>query len=108
MKSNQTPAAIAEVIGERIKQARLNANLTQQQVADNAGITRKLVVRAEKGKTQLETMIAILQALEIVEQLDNFVPPQEISPLQLAKLQGQKRQRASGPRVKKTKDDLSW
>jgi len=31
-----------------------------------------------------------------VSQLDQFLPPQTLSPLQLAKLQGKRRQRASG------------
>ena len=40
-------------------------------------------------------MIAILIALEITEQLTFFIPKQEISPLQLIKLQGNKRKRAT-------------
>jgi putative transcriptional regulator len=44
-------------------------------------------------------------------QLNLFLPVQEISPLQLAKLKGQKRQRASKSREEKspTKEDkLLW
>lgn len=96
----KSPAAIAETLGQRLKQARLNRDLTQQEVAERAGLGRKAVLNAEKGKTQLEVLIAILQALDLTAQLDNFLPPQPPSPIQLAKLQGKQRQRASGQRGK--------
>ncbi|PWC17615.1 transcriptional regulator [Brenneria roseae subsp. roseae] len=103
--TNKSPAAIAEELGERLKQARLNSNLTQSEVADLAGLSRKAVLNAEKGKVQLEALIAIMAALNLTERLDNFLPPQDISPIQLARLQGKQRQRASGQR--KTKDNKS-
>ncbi len=96
--SNSSPGAVAAQLGERLKQARLNANKTQAELADQAGLSRKAVLNAEKGKTQLETIVAIMIALNLSQQLDNFLPPIEISPLQLAKLRGKKRQRASKPR----------
>ncbi|MBN8430424.1 helix-turn-helix transcriptional regulator [Microbulbifer salipaludis] len=98
--SSQSPAAIAEVLGHRLKQARLNRDLTQLEVAERAGVSRKAVLNAEKGKTQLEVLVAILQALDLTAQLDKFLPPQPPSPIQLAKLQGKRRQRASGQRGK--------
>lgn len=94
--SDKTATALAEEIGERLKQARLNRDLTQSEVAVLAGVARKTVLNAEKGKVQLEILIAIMMALDLTGQLDLFLPKQEISPLQLAKLQGKKRRRASG------------
>ncbi|POB69441.1 transcriptional regulator, partial [Vibrio vulnificus] len=44
-----TAAALAEEIGDRLKQARLNRDLTQSEVAEIAGIARKTVLNAEKG-----------------------------------------------------------
>lgn len=93
---NMTASAMAEEIGERLKQARLNQDLTQSDVAGLAGVARKTVINAEKGNAQLEIFIAIMMALDLTDQLDLFLPKQAISPLQLAKLQGKKRQRASG------------
>ena len=51
----------------------------------------KAVIAAEKGKSRLESFIAILAGLGMVDQLELFLPEQEISPLQLAKLKGAKR-----------------
>ena len=105
---NMSPAAIATELGERLKQARLNANMTQIEVAEQAGVTRKAVLYAEKGKVQLEVLIAIMGALNLTSQLNNFLPIQEISPLQLAKLQGRKRQRASGQRNVEKQEPAQW
>lgn len=105
---NVTAAAWAEEVGARLKQARLNRDLTQSEVAALAGLARKTVLNAEKGKVQLDNLMAILIALELTEQLDLFLPKQDISPLQLAKLQGKKRQRASGQRSKKNEGSLEW
>ncbi|WP_159567378.1 helix-turn-helix domain-containing protein [Budvicia diplopodorum] len=98
-KERGSPAAIAEEVGERLKQARLNANLTQIEVANLSGVSRKVVMGAEKGKVQLEYLVAIMMALNLADNIDKFLPKQDISPLQLAKLQAKKRQRASGKKT---------
>jgi putative transcriptional regulator len=90
-----SPAAIAEELGNRLKQARLNADLTQTEVAVRSGLHRRTVLNAEKGKVQLENLVAILVSLDMTDQLNMLLPVPEISPLQLAKLKGKKRQRAS-------------
>ena len=110
----KSPSAIAEMLGDRLKLARLNADLTQKEIAERAGLSRKVVLNAEKGKAQLETFVAIMIALNLEEQLDLFLPPPIISPIQLAKLQGKQRQRASGQRKHKQNKDankvalMSW
>ena len=88
--------AICKKIGQRLKRARLNANRTQKEVADRAGLSVTAVQSVERGDARLESVVLVLMALDMVEQIKNFVPEQEISPLQLVKLQGKKRQRASG------------
>ncbi len=105
-----TPHAIATELGDRIKIARLNADLTQKELAKKAGLSLKAVTNSEKGTSTLESIIAILVALELTEQLNSFIPKQEISPVQLAKLQGKKRKRATGTSktLAKTKDKPSW
>jgi putative transcriptional regulator len=104
----KSPAAIAEDLGNRLKQARLNADLTQVEVAEHAGVSRKAVLNAEKGKAQLEVLVAIMGALNLTAQLDNFLPVQDISPIQLAKLRGRKRQRASGQRSTGEQEPPEW
>lgn len=93
--TNMSPTAITKELGHRLKRARLNADLTQAELASRTGLHRRTILNAEKGKAQLENFVAILAALGMAEQLNMFLPVQEISPLQLAKLRGKERQRAS-------------
>ncbi len=108
---NMSPVAIAEELGNRLKQARLNADLTQAEVASRAGLNRRTILNAEKGKVRLENLVAILVSMDMADQLNVFLPAQEISPVQLAKLKGRERQRASRSKNRNTRtkeDKSSW
>ena len=106
-----SPLAIAEELGNRLKQTRLKADLTQAEVASRAGLNRRTILNAEKGKVQLENLAAILVSMDMTDQLNLFLPIQEISPIQLAKLKRQERQRASKSKKRNTRikeDKSSW
>ncbi|MCP8898705.1 helix-turn-helix transcriptional regulator [Gilvimarinus xylanilyticus] len=107
MRQNYAKTTAAD-LGERLKQARLNLDLTQVETAERAGVTRKAVLNAEKGQATLEVFVAIMHALDQAAQLDNFLPPPPISPVQLAKLQGKKRKRASGSRKEDEQEPSTW
>ena len=92
---SMSSSAICNEIGRRLKRARLNVNQTQKEIAGRAGLSVTAVQSVERGDARLESVVSVLLALDLIEQIANFVPDQEISPLQLAKLQGKKRQRAS-------------
>ncbi len=109
MFNGMSPAAIAAELGERLKQARLNQNITQSQLAEQVGITRKAVLNAEKGQVSLAVFVAIMDGLNLTDELDLFLPVQLISPLQLAKMQGKRRVRASSPTVNETDEEpMAW
>lgn len=100
---------ILELLGGFIQKIRLEQNKTQQQVATDAGLNRSTMVHIEKGDggTML-SFIQILRALELLQLFENFEVKQQISPLQLAKMEHQKRQRArveNGADTKKTTTD---
>ena len=91
----KTPDAMGRELGERLKQSRLNLNLTQEEVGLSAGISRYTVKNLEQGRGSIQDLMALLIALENTNQLDNLMPPQQVSPIQLLKLRGQMRKRAS-------------
>ncbi|MCH6258259.1 helix-turn-helix domain-containing protein [Puniceicoccaceae bacterium K14] len=94
--------ALQREIGERLQMARLNANMSQQELADTSGVSRNTIVNAESGQScTLGTLIALLRGLKMLDQLDLLLPPQTISPIQLFKLQGKQRRRATGKRQTK-------
>ena len=91
--SNQ---AIILEIGCRLKQLRLRKNISQAILAKKTGIHRVTLSKVEGGqKSSLITFIKILRGIEELERLDNIIPEENISPLQLAKLRGKERKRAS-------------
>ena len=90
-----TDSAILTFLGQYIQQTRLEQNKTQQQIAEAAGINRSTLVQLEKGSGgTLQTFIRILRSLEQLQLFQTFQPQQQISPLKLAKLEQEKRQRA--------------
>jgi len=100
---------IIREIGARLRRIRLNLNITQAQLADRCSLSQRVIVKAENGGTvTLATFIAMLRGLESLEQLDSFFPEPEISPMQLARLKGRQRQRASGKRLKEKPGKTLW
>ena len=89
-------AAITKTIGAFIKHHRLEQNRTQQEVADAAGINRTTLTQLEKGDTvTASTMIQVLRVLDLLYVMDVFKIKEQISPLELAKLEQKNRKRAS-------------
>lgn len=98
--------AILRELGRRLKRKRLHENMSQETVAERAGVARSTVALVEKGSpTGLQTLIQILRVLGALEELDLFLPDPGISPLALAKMRGRERQRASGIRLSGDRED---
>ncbi|WP_034683230.1 helix-turn-helix transcriptional regulator [Acinetobacter sp. 1294596] len=106
---SDNPSYIAEVIGLRLKRARLNRDMTQVEVADRAWVSKRTVLKAEKGDVRLAGLIAILRALEMLDEINSFLPEPPLSPIELLKLRGKIRKRASGNNKNKTDTpNLGW
>ena len=90
---------LAEVSG-RIRSLRLRRNLTQQQLSEATALSLTAIKSLESGRGKLVTLVAVLRELGALDGLDNFIPEVPVSPLQLARKRGKKRQRASGVRAK--------
>ena len=101
--------AIMELMGDFIRQQRLQQNKTQMQLAKEAGIARSTLALVEKGEnTLIIVFIQLLRALNLLHMLKLFQFKQQISPLQLAKLEQSKRQRAKKSVKKTSKPKSSW
>ncbi|MEJ2444255.1 MAG: helix-turn-helix transcriptional regulator [Exilibacterium sp.] len=103
-----TNSAVAEEIGRRIEQLRLERNITQDDLADAIGVTRKTYAKIEKGQCKLETLVAALRALGQVNQLEQLVPDTVFSPLELLKREGKKRQRARPEKADIKPSEIGW
>lgn len=89
-----TNIAIAAELGKRLERLRLAKNFTQQEVADEIGITTKSYRQLAAGGGKVENLIAALRVMNALDQLDNFLPEPAPSPLQQLKLKGKERRRA--------------
>ena len=90
-------------LGERIIATRLERNISQASLALKAGVSKRTIQRLESGQvsSQLFSFLRVCRALGIIEKLDALLPPPAVSPIDLLKLQGRKRQRAAKPTVYK-------
>ncbi len=75
-------------MGERLAKIRLDRNLTQAQLATQAGVSKRTVERLEAGAvaTQLSGFIRVCRVLDLIERFDLLVPEPVPSPVAQLKL----------------------
>lgn len=101
--------AILQEIGIFIKTKRIAQELTQEELAEKANISRSTLSLMEKGKnTVLINLVKVLRILEVLYVFEAFKDEQMISPLQLAKQDEQKRKRVSVKRKNNKTQDSEW
>src|SRR5579871_5015548 len=102
--------AILREIGCRLATARLAKNLTQAALANEAGISKRTIERLESGEVaaRLSALVRVCRALDMVDRLDALVPSPMVSPVELLKLGGRRRKRASGRRRPTTSTKTKW
>jgi transcriptional regulator with XRE-family HTH domain len=100
-----TDHAILEELGRRLRRRRLDRNLSQREVAEQAGLDRTTVVALElHGRASLMTLVQVLRVLGVLDDLEAFLPALGPSPLELARQAGKVRRRASRPRSQRGGD----
>jgi transcriptional regulator with XRE-family HTH domain len=91
-----TDSAILVELGTRLMHARLLRNLTQDDLANAAGVSKRTVERLEAGHSvQLTNLIRVLRALFLLQNLEQLIPPKGPTPLEQLRLRGKERRRAS-------------
>lgn len=103
-----TDDAILSEIGKRIARYRLDKQLTQAALAEQAGVSKRTVERVEAGASvQLTTVIRILRVLELLQGIDNMISEPPTRPMDLLKHKGKVRQRATSIHGK-AKNPAKW
>jgi transcriptional regulator with XRE-family HTH domain len=106
-----TDEFVLRQLGGRLAELRLERDLSQAQVANQAGVSKRTVERLESGSvgTQLSGFIRVCRALDLLGGFELLVPEPVASPIAQLKLRGRKRKRASGkPLTKASAKGWQW
>ena len=94
-------AVLAE-IGRRISSRRVEFNLTQAEVAREAGVAKRTLERVEGGaSSQTLSFVRILRTLDLIANLDSMIPEPVPRPMDMLRQNRKIRVRAS-----KKQDDI--
>jgi len=87
-----TPSELVELLGSRIRDRRLAANVSQAKLADKAGISRRALAQLEAGGgSTLLTLTSVLKALGLQDELIRLIPVPSVSPMAMLKLKDPRR-----------------
>ncbi len=108
--TSMSDKALMEAIGAFIQRNRLNQNKSQSEIAKAASISRSTLSLLERGeKVSLTSLIQVLRVLDVLYIMDVFKVKNEISPIEYAKLQKKRRQRARNTnKDSNSNEDLGW
>lgn len=90
---------LSKVIGDSIRNIRLQKNITQDSLAAMAGISLSAIRHLEDGKSNLSTLCKVLELLNKRSWAESLAPYISINPLDMVK--GKPRRRAKIPRLSK-------
>jgi transcriptional regulator with XRE-family HTH domain len=103
-----TSDTIATTLCKRLEEIRLGKNISQAELARQAGVSRSTMTRIADGRSvSLDSFIRVLQALGLADHLAALLPDPEIRPVERARQQAKQRRRASRKR-KATEQPWKW
>ena len=104
-----TDAAVLRVVGERIAMRRLQMNRTQADLAREAGVSTRTLIRLESGEsTQLTNLIRVIRALGLVGNIDALIPASLASPMEQWRSRAKERRRASSKKKRSIGGTTPW
>lgn len=108
--SYMSDKGLLQQIGKFVKHHRLQQNRSQSDVSTAASLSRSTLSLLERGeKINLISLLQVLRVLDLLHIMEFFKVEEEISPIEYAKLQKKKRQRARGKGNRdEVNEDLGW
>jgi len=102
--------AILGELGRRIARRRLDLSITQADVAERAGVSKRTLERIEAGASaQMSSLIRIFRVLDLMPGLERMIPEAEPRPMELLKQKGKVRRRApSRKHAERPEEAWSW
>ena len=105
--SASSSTAIASALCKRLEEIRLSKNISQAELARQAGVSRSTMTRIADGQSiSLDSFIRVIKALGLADHLAILLPDPSVRPVELVTHEGKHRQRASGKR--NSTEPWSW
>ena len=106
-----TDAAIQSRMGENLKGERLRQNITQQRLAEDAGVSLSTVKKLERGEMgTFDALLRVLRTLGRLDVLSPLVEETQLSPSEyyelVQKAGNHRRKRAAGVRIVDSRDSV--
>lgn len=104
---------ILEKIGNRLRQVRLKQNITQQSLAEAAGVSLSSVKKIEKGEIgSFDSLLRLLRTLGLLDTLQPLVEEEQLSPNEyyewVHNAKTKTRKRAAGKLHQSNKEESTW
>lgn len=104
-----SPQMHEQELGTRLEQLRLSRNITQTDLARDAGISERTLRRLESGAGgTLDSLFRVLSALRLDGNLDLLIPNPDIRPIERVHTKGRERQRSSSSKTAKNGGSWQW
>lgn len=105
MKSSEV---IEQQLCKRLERVRLEKNVSQSALAEEAGVSRRTISRMENGEgVALQTFVRIARALGLGDELQALFRVPEIRPIERV-TKTAPRKNASSPRKKSEAEGTTW
>ena len=107
--SMRSPASLLEETGRKLERLRLSRNITQSDLAQDAGVSLRTLRRLESGEgATLDSFIRILAALKLQQNMDLLIPNPRIRPIERVRTGGRERQRARSAKTVRHGTKWRW
>ncbi|MFM2198717.1 MAG: hypothetical protein RLZZ505_2149 [Verrucomicrobiota bacterium] len=103
-------AQIEQQLGKRLRNRRLDLNISQEQAAERSGLSRRTITAIENGEgCTLTSLIALLRGLNSLDTLEGFLPDPGVSPMaMITSMREEPRKYASKPRKTPPATEWKW
>jgi transcriptional regulator with XRE-family HTH domain len=95
--------ALQADLGHRLEQLRLGRNISQHDLARQAGVSRRTITRLETGQSvSLDTLLRVMRALGLIGRVATLLPDPEVRPIDRVRLKTKERRRARPKQAART------
>lgn len=83
---------VLQELGHRAKDIRIRRNMTQKDLAENAGVSFSTVVRIERGESvNLDNFMRVIRVFDLLGNFELLIPEQELTPEEIFKGRSKKK-----------------